>query len=419
MSRWMKCLAWAALLTIVAAPVLAQQTPSQPGSSLQSQSQLLSLAEALNRAEKQNLDLQAARAQRAVALAGVSIAKERPNPSISASFSRDAPHEGVLLDQPLELGPKRKRRIALAQQEGVLTEDDIITLSRQIRRDVRVAYFGLLFARSVTAEKTEIARLAQRLKDTAQARFDTGDIAQLELTQADLDLSSANADAQVAKREEQIAQSQLNVLLDAPATSSWSLATGFDAIAGPSSLEELISQATDSNAELSRLRQEAKIEELRINLFHSEKIPNLTIEIGTDLNNPPAYEAGLRGGFSMELPIFSRYQGEIAQSTATLRAIRQETEAKQRAIAGLVEATYYELNARVAEVGLYKQTLVPASKKLEEMAEDSYKSGKTNILTVLAAQRDVQRVANEYLSSLLAMQTSFAEMEETVGVPLD
>jgi outer membrane protein TolC len=84
-----------------------------------------------------------------------------------------------------------------------------------------------------------------------------------------------------------------------------------------------------------------------------------------------------------------------------------------------VEATYYELNAREAEVGLYKQTLVPASKKLEEMAEDSYKSGKTNILTVLAAQRDVQRVTSEYLSSLLAMQTSFAEMEETVGVPLD
>jgi outer membrane protein TolC len=53
------------------------------------------------------------------------------------------------------------------------------------------------------------------------------------------------------------------------------------------------------------------------------------------------------------------------------------------------------------------------------MAEDSYRAGKANILTVLGAQHDVQQVQREYLASLLAVQSSFARLEEAVGTPLD
>ena len=53
------------------------------------------------------------------------------------------------------------------------------------------------------------------------------------------------------------------------------------------------------------------------------------------------------------------------------------------------------------------------------MAEESYRAGKANMLTVLSAQRDVQQVHGEYLNSLFNAQSAFARLEETVGVPLD
>jgi cobalt-zinc-cadmium efflux system outer membrane protein len=385
------------------------------------QPQTLTLAEALDRAEKQNLDLQAARAQRAVALAGVRIAGQRPNPTAFFSAARDTPHESLFFDQPIEIGGRRGKRIELAKQEGALTESSITALARQVRREVRVAYFSLAFTRRVTAQKLEAAKLAARLKEIAQARFESGDIAQLEVTQAQLELSRANADAQVAKREEDIALSQLNVLLNAPASTSWDLASGLDGFPQPLSLEALVGRATDSNAEITRLLQETKVEESRTGLLKAQRIPNLGIEFGVDFNSPGqgGFHEGGRGQISMELPIFSRNQGEIAQSTATLRALEQETAAKRRAVAGQIESAYYQLNAREAEVNLYKQTLIPATRQLEELAEESYKSGKANILTVLGAQRDVQHVESEYLNSLLAMQTSFADLEETTGAPLD
>ena len=391
------------------------------GTATAQQPQTLTLAEALARAEKQNLDLQAACAQRAVALAGVRIAGQRPNPTAFFSVLRDTPHESLFFDQPIEIGGRRGKRIELAKQESALTESSITALERQLRREVRIAYFSLAFARRVTAQKHEAAKLAARLKEIAQARFESGDIAHLEVTQAELELSRANADAQVAKREEDIALSQLDVLLNAPASTSWDLATGLDGLPQPLSLEALVGRATDSNAEIARLLQEMKVEESKTGLLKAERIPNLGVEFGVDFNSPGpgGFHEGGRGQISMELPLFTRNQGEIAQSTSKLRALEQETAAKRRAVAGQVESAYYQLNAREAEVNLYKLTLVPATKQLEELAEESYKSGKANILTVLGAQRDVRQVESEYLISLLAMQTSFAELEETTGAPLD
>src|SRR6202034_387349 len=132
-------------------------------------SQRLSLTDAITLADKQNLDLAAARAQRAVADAGVRAAGERPNPTLSVGASRDAPHENVLIDQPLEIGPERSRRIEVARQEIALTETDIETMEKQVRRSVREAYFALAHALTATAQQDDIVKLADRLLDISKS----------------------------------------------------------------------------------------------------------------------------------------------------------------------------------------------------------------------------------------------------------
>jgi len=175
----------------IAPPMAAQQPPRR-----------LTIAEALKIAEKQNLDLQAARARQAVSQAGVRAAGQRPNPIGNVSVSRDAPHEGVLIDQPVEIGPKRNRRMEVAQQEGALTEADITTVEKLVRHRVRDRYFALAHARGVTAQQAEALALAQHLHTIAQDRFNAGDVAQLEVTQTQLEVARAQADFEVAQQEE-------------------------------------------------------------------------------------------------------------------------------------------------------------------------------------------------------------------------
>jgi cobalt-zinc-cadmium efflux system outer membrane protein len=395
-------------------PVSAQRAP-----------QNLTVTAAMDLAEKQNLDLVAARAERAVALAEVSIAGERPNPSLSFGASRDAPHENALIDQPLEIGSKRERRIELARQESALTEADISALERRVRRDARDAYFGLAHARAATAQQADVVKLADRLHDIAKARFDAGDIPQLEVTQSELEAARARANRQVAQQEEKVALSDLNALLNEPAATDWDLGDALSAFAAPPALADVLAQAGSSNSEIARISQEVKVEQSRKALLEAERIPNFGLQFGSDFNAPGVgphsggYEFGPRGQLSVELPIFSHNQGEIAQSVANVQALDDALAAARRAADSRVESAYFDLAARETLVQLYHQAILPSSEHLEEMAEESYRAGKADIMTVLGAQRDVHQAARDYLDSLLAVQSAFSNLEEAVGAPLD
>jgi outer membrane protein, heavy metal efflux system len=389
--------------------------------------QRLTLASALELAEKQNLDLVAARAQRAVAEAGVRTAGERPNPSLSAGASRDAPHENVLIDQPLEIGPKRERRMDVARQEAAVTESDIAALAKQVRHNVRNAYFALARARAATAEQDDIVKLADRVLDIAKSRFDAGDIPKLEVTQSELESARARADRQVAQQEEKVALSEFNALLNEPTSADWDLGDPFAGLPALSTLDELMGRAHGSNSEIARIEREMKLEESRHALLKAERIPNLGVQVGVDLNNPGppgavdtgGYEVGARGQLSMELPIFSHNQGEIAQSVASTHALEGALAAARRAVDAKVESAYLELGARQTQAQLYRETILPSSQQLEELSEESYRAGKANLLTVLGAQRDVQQGERDYLDSLVAVESAFSELEEAVGAPLD
>jgi cobalt-zinc-cadmium efflux system outer membrane protein len=375
----------------------------------------LTLPSALDLADKQNLDLAAARRRRAVALAGVQIARQRPNPSLSFEALRDSPHEALLFDQPLEFGPKRVRRIEVARQEGALTEVEIAALARQVRRSTREAFYRALLTRAESERLARVVQLAQRLEQIARDRFEAGAVPQLEVMQAGLEVSRAQADHQVAEQREKISLSQLNALLNEPAGTPWVFVGSLEDAKPLPSLPELIERASQSNPELQRLAQEQKIEQSRRALLKAERIPNLGVQVGSDFNAPPDFRAGPRGQLSLELPLFMRNQGQIAQSFAYQQVLDAELAATQRVVAARVEAGYFDLTAQQTQVELYRDKLLPIARQVESMAAESYRAGKTSILAVLQAQQSVQDVERSYLESLFALQSNYAGLEETVG----
>ena len=387
----------------------------------------LTLQGALAMADNQNLDLAAARERRAFAAAGIEIARQRPNPVLTFSASRDAPHEGALVDQPLELGPKRQRRIEVARGESVLTELEIAALSRQVRHRVRDAYHAAQYAKSVSGQKSSLLALAKRLQEIAQARFNAGDVPELEVIQTEVELARADAEVKLAKQEEAVAVSRLNALLNEPAKRQWEFSDSLEMLPAAPARVELSDKAMQVNADLQRTKQEQAIEQAREKLLRAERIPEFSVGVGGDFNNRNAadpnasgsYTAALRGQFTMGLPLFSRYQGEIAQSVAAQKQLTREMDATRRTIEAEVESAALEFEARTAQAGIFRRTVAPAAQRLASMAEESYKAGKANILTVIDAQRNANQVQQEYLDSVLAAQQSFAELEEVVGASLD
>jgi cobalt-zinc-cadmium efflux system outer membrane protein len=407
---------------LLALPVVissAQAPATAPPQTSVPQARHLTLKEALDLATRQNLDLAAARLQRAVTAAGVQIAGQRPNPSTALSISKDTPHESVSIGQAFDISGKRGQRIEVARAESGLTDLEIAELERLVRRQVRDAYYGAALARGVTAQKEKALELAKRVQGIAQARFDAGEIPQLEVFQAALEVSRAEADWKVSQQEEKVAFSRFNALVNEPAEASWDLMGEFESLPLGEALSDLISRAGAVNPALLHLAQESKVEQSRQLLLRAERVPDLHLDFGLDLHSPGAYRVAPRGQVSVDLPIFSRNQGEIARSLATQRALEGNVAAKRRGIAGAVEAAYYELEARRSEVQLYRDTLLDAGRRLEGLAQESYSAGKSPIMTVLDAQRNAQQLERDYLASVFGLHAAFAQLEESVGVPLD
>jgi cobalt-zinc-cadmium efflux system outer membrane protein len=397
---------WLVLVVFISAAVQSQSTP-------------LDLRSVLAAAEADNLELRAARQQRAMALAGLQTARQFLNPSISFGAARDTPHESVLWDQIFELGGKRGKRIALAREEQAATELDISVRSRQIRQRTRQAFYAVIASREQTAQAKAALDLATRIRDIVQQRFDAGDVAQIEVIQADVELARTTADYETAAQTEKIADAQLAALLNLPVTEAANVQGRLSDLPKVESLQVANDAAMRSNTDLQRATEEVQLEQRRLELAKAQRVPNLDIQAGADLNSPHEFSVGPRGQIAVSVPLFYHGQGEVAQSTTRLEFLRLSLQALRTNAAADVAAAYFDYLAKAHQAEQYEQKIVPQSVKLQEMAEDSYRSGKSNLLTLIDAQRKLNETRKTYLDSLLAVQSSFATLEEVVGAPLD
>ncbi|HYY41386.1 MAG TPA: TolC family protein [Pyrinomonadaceae bacterium] len=126
----------ACVLSSLAAPGCAQTTSGAAPSA--SNAGGLSFEQIYELAARDNLQINAVRQRRAVAEAGIQIARQRPNPELITGYTRSEPRLNYSVSQPLELGGKRARRIEVARNELRLTELDVDAALRTLRRDVRV-----------------------------------------------------------------------------------------------------------------------------------------------------------------------------------------------------------------------------------------------------------------------------------------
>jgi cobalt-zinc-cadmium efflux system outer membrane protein len=383
------------------------------------QESALDLQHALTAAETANLELRAARQQRAISLAGLKIAGQSPNPTVSFGAARDLPHESLLWDQPLEIGGQRGKRRALAQEEQKTTEIDIAVLSRQVRRRTREAFYRALLTRAQSEQSKTALDLANRIADTVRQRFEAGDIAQLEVIQAEVEATRSSADYEVALQTQKVADAQLAALLNRPLDQPLTLQGRLEELPKPETISVVTEKAMVSNSDIVRTTQDLATEERRLTLAKALRIPNIDLQAGVDLNSPPDFNVGPRGQIAVALPLFNRGQGEVAQSSARLDFLRLSLQAQRTNAAVQVVAAYYDYAAKAGQSKQYGERIVPQTVKLEGMAEDSYRSGKSNLLTLIDAQRRLNETRKIYLDSLFAVQSSFAVLEEAVGTSLD
>ncbi len=373
---------------------------------------------ALDLAIRNNLGLAAARRQLAIRQAEVRIAGQVPNPELSFEATRDTPHETLGFNLPIEVAGKRARRIDLAKQQESLADLDVRTEMRTLRRNLRQAFFGLAGADAQVRLAEEVAGIARRVHDAAQARFEEGAAPRLDVLQADLGVARADADVQLARSARLSAQADLNAVLNQPPGQIVAVAADPVDTSPVPDFARAMELASTSNIDLLSAERNAAVEQRRIDLLKAERVPTPVFSVGGVFDAPGEFEAGLWGGVTWALPLFTRNQGEIAQSVATVGQLQAQRDAARRVVESEVFGALARIDAGRKQVETYRTTIVPTAVSLADLAEESYKLGRSSVLSLLDAQRSLRDVRREYLQAALDLQSAVADLEEVIGAPL-
>jgi cobalt-zinc-cadmium efflux system outer membrane protein len=407
--------AWLAILVLAGPVPLAAQGTSPPAQLVQD---ALTFRAAMGLAISTNLELAAVRRARAIRQAEVRAAGQWANPEFSAEITRDTPHGDVAIGFPVDIGGVRSRRVAVAKEGLAMADVEEAAALKDLRRKVRLAFYGLLAADERLALADSMLKVAERVKDVAQARFEEGAAPRLDVMEAELSVVRVRTEMDLARSERRAAQADLNALLNRPPGMTVSLAGEASDVPALPTMDRATAEALASNIDLRAIDREAAIENRQLSLLKAERVPTPTFSVGAALNAPGEFDVGAHAGISLAIPLFSRNQGEIAGSLARTDTIKARREAVRRQVEAAVFAALERVSAQRAQVEAFRATLVPTATTIQGLVEESYRLGRDSILTTLVAQRALRDVKTEYLAALLALQAAVADLEDILGAPI-
>jgi len=392
---------------LAAAPAIAQPPPA--GS--------LTLQAAMERAVAANPVIAAARLGRAIDVAGLALAGERLNPEASFEIEKETPKQSFGFAVPLELGGKRAKRIAVGEATIRAGEAQLAATIAQVRNDVRRAYFEALVADARSSVLRELRDLSQRARDTAQARFDSGDAPRLEVLQADLALATSENEATAADGVALAARSKLNAVLALPLDTVRPLSTSLDD-GGVVVTSAALDLARRGSAELATLDRRIDEQRAKAELARALRVPDLVPTATLTHDAQPEFTYGWRAGLAVTLPLFTTHKAGVMVEDTTLAQLTTQRQAAQLRIDGEVTAAAAMAEAQRLAYARYRDVILPQAQQVEQLAQDSYRLGQTGIAALLQALQATRDVRLRSLDTVSQYQAALADLERAIGAPL-
>jgi cobalt-zinc-cadmium efflux system outer membrane protein len=393
---------------LVSAPLAQAQTPVTR----------LSLEQAVALALRESPTVRAKQHEYRATQAQEITAGLRPNPTTSYTgdqlgSSSVEPQHFFALEQPIELGGKRGRRLDAARAASRVSAAELDDVRRQTVAQVKKAFTDALVAGATLALAGDNLRTLDELERLQRIRADKGDISELDLTRIQVQRFASERDAADARQAIDVARIALRAAVGLEAvTPDFTLSgeLGFrDVPLDPVALRR---RALDARpdlraAEAARGRARAERELARANGW-SDVTPRVAYE---RIGGANTYGVGV----SVPLRIFDRNQGEIARTRAEIDRADALREAAAVQVLADVDGALSQVAIQREKLLLLRDTYLPKAQRVRDTVEFAYRRGGVSLLDFLDAQRTYRETSLEHLRALGAYWAALYQLEAAVG----
>lgn len=377
--------------------------------------QPLTRAQAIQSALERGARIAAARADTLLAHAQGITARLYPDPSLSASYSKDAPNYHVTMQVPIDLPGIRNARVGAAEQQSKAAKYRYDFERASVVLDADTTYTRAQAAEARADLSRRNAQDADSLLRMAITRRDAGDASDLDVELARVNAGQqANAAAAdsidllstVLELQERIGQATDHVAVMPSDSMSLPSTAEIAAVQAASTLPVVAAQASLQSAEAT------------VRLQHRSVFSAPSIVFGFDTGDPTGAEPGVLPtfGIGLPLPFFNRNRGAIAEAEAARdRAQADLAAARFQAETDIARTTRERTNAlsRVQR----DRDLVTSANRVATMALTAYREGAAPIASVLEAQRNARDILANYIEDLTQAWISTATLRVLTLTP--
>ena len=375
-------------------------------------SEEVGLQEALTAFYGNNYDIIVSKYEVDRAYADYVTAKLRPNPNLTVGYNNLAmsgwkTHRwentqlSVRIDQLIETAGKRTLRTSSASETleaSRLGHKDVI-------RNLLIGFYSLYFSIHLDMLNTEFANgeisRFDKLIGIAEKRFNAGflsliDYTKLKLARIELENNVTNFTTQFNNDIE-----SFNFLLGSTSRytpGKYELREDF----GEYRISSLLDVAYENRFDYLSAQKQLKAAEYSLALAKALRIPDVSIGGEWDSTGNPATN-GIGFGFSVPLPVFNRYQGEILKKAAEQKQVETQVARVRGRIVTELNQALNTYNAGVSVFGSYKKRKAEMESLLHN-TEKAFSLGGITVLELLDTQKTYRDYMTKYNQSLTQSQ---------------
>ena len=372
----------------------------------------LSRAEAVRMAAEHSPRLSLARADSALATAGLQLARQFENPRLNSSYSKAAPQAHFSLEVPIEWPVARHARISASESDVAAAKFRRANERAALELDVDTAYSRAqaLAARSMLSAR--IARDADSLLILARIRRDAGDASDLDVELAvvfagqNQNIAVNDSIAAIASRA--VLQALLGLSIDSVrVTLSETIV-----IATLPTMERVTiapapvggardaSVATSSSYSVAAAERDLDAANFRVLVEQRRRLPAPSLTVGFEAIDV-GQGSGLfpTAGFAVPFPIFNRNAASIQVARAERERARVSVSIVKLERALRLSNSVREAQAAQAR-SVRSSQLVASANRIAALSLVAYREGASALSAVLDAQRAARESLAQYVDDV-------------------
>lgn len=368
--------------------------------------------------------LEVARAQWAAARAAQTSAAARPNPTLTFTpgFSSN-PDAGVSpwfpslnLDFLLETSGKREQRAAIERFSAEAARLDVFAAAWQVRSDLRRA---LLDAAALDRRHRLLHALAdvqQQLVTLLEQRQQAGAVSAFDVSTARIALIKAESAASEAHHQVAVSRSRIAQTLGLPSAALADTKLAEPSEPAISSSEVLIAarrQSLQSRSDVLAALARYESAQAALQLETAKRFPDIHLGPGYQWDQG---QSKWSLGLSVELPVFNRNEGPLAEAAARRNEAAAQLNAVQAQVIAAIDNAVAAQSAATAQLDRTR-ALRAELEKQSTLVQSRLAAGGADQVDVQSALLELRNAELALADAEAAAATAAGQLEDALQVP--